>query len=108
MEFVAREGHRFLPLYRFDLETGAWAHRDDEDTDRRLSLEDALGATEVEASALSADERRERYRRCLDEASRLVAALPAEGSKPRRLDDEAGELQYFVLPDSGEDEVRQG
>jgi selenocysteine lyase/cysteine desulfurase len=43
VRFVAEEGKRFLPLYRFDLHTGNWLHR--EPTEREpatLSLEEAL------------------------------------------------------------------
>jgi selenocysteine lyase/cysteine desulfurase len=100
VEFVAREGHRFLSLYSFDLETGAWAHRDAEDADERLSLEAALASGEVACTALPAGVRRARYRQYLDEAARLVAALPREAGDLRRLEDEAGELQYFALPAS--------
>jgi hypothetical protein len=103
---VAREGHRFLPLYRFDLETGAWTHREARDPDRRLCLDAALAAGEVEATALSAAERGERYERYLDEARRLAETLPAKAGEWRRLEAEAGELQYFVLPAAGRGEAR--
>ncbi len=96
--FVAREGHRFLPLYSFDLETGAWAHRDARGTEERLSLEAALSSREVAGTALPAEERRSRYRQYLDEAERLAATLPRDAGARHRLEDEAGELQYFVLP----------
>jgi selenocysteine lyase/cysteine desulfurase len=100
VDFVAREGHRFLPLYRFDLETGAWAHREARDGDQRLCLEAALGSPEVTVTALPAEVRRARYRQYLDEAARLAEVLPREGSELHRLEDEAGDLQYFALPAS--------
>ena len=107
VEFVAREGHRFLPLYGFDLATGAWAHRDARDADQRLSLEAALASGEVTVTALPADQRRARYRQYLDEAARLAAALPREGGALHRLEDEAGDLQYFALPASSYREPRE-
>jgi selenocysteine lyase/cysteine desulfurase len=105
VEFVARVGHRFLPLYRFDLATGSWAHRRPVDADERLSLDAALASGQVPLAALPVDERRALYAQYLDEAARLAAALPDGGVALRRLEDEAGDLQYFVLPESsGDDE----
>jgi selenocysteine lyase/cysteine desulfurase len=108
VEFVARKGHRFLPLYHFDIASGSWAHRRPVNADERLSLEAALSSGQVPLTALPVDERRKLYAQYLDEAARLAAALPDEGGALRRLKDEAGELQYFVLPESssGDDEPR--
>ncbi len=108
VEFVAREGHRFLPLYHFDLASGSWAHRGVVDADERLSLEAALSSGQVPLTALPVDVRRALYHQYLDEAARLAGALPGEAGEPRRLEDEAGELQYFVLPPTSDAEVPGG
>jgi selenocysteine lyase/cysteine desulfurase len=102
VDFVAREGHRFLPLYHFDLQTGAWAHRDPGPEPDRLCLEAALSSSEVAPSALPASERRALYARYLEEAARLSEAQSGEAGELHRLDAEAGELQYFVLPTSSQ------
>ena len=100
VDFVAREGHRFLPFYDFDLETGAWAHREARNGGQRLCLEAALSSAEVTVTALPVEVRRARYRQYLDEAARRAEAFPREGSELHRLEDEAGDLQYFALPAS--------
>ncbi len=100
VDFVAREGHRFLPLYRFDLQTGAWAHRDAGTEPERLCLEAALSSTEVGVSALPVKERSAHYTQYLEEAVRLASTLSGDAGELHRLADEAGELQYFVLPAS--------
>jgi selenocysteine lyase/cysteine desulfurase len=108
VDFVAREGHRFLPLYSFDLATGAWTHRQARDTDERLCLDAALSSGEVPLTALPVEERLPRYRTYLDEAESLAAALPREAGERRQLEDEAGELQYFALPVSSRQEQSEG
>ncbi len=49
-------------------------------------------------SALPVEERRARYTRYLEEAASFASTLPGEAGDLHRLADEAGELQYFVLP----------
>ena len=104
VDFVAREGHRFLPLYRFDLATGAWTHRKARDTDEGLSLEAALGSSMVAGTELPVGERCGRYARYLEEAEGIAAGLARDSGELHRLDDEAGDLQYFVLPASSSDD----
>jgi hypothetical protein len=108
VDFVAREGHRFLPLYHFDLASGSWAHRAVVDAEEPLSLEAALSSGQVPLTALPVDERRALYHEYLDEAARLAGALPGDAGELRRLEDEAGELQYFVLPATSDAEVPGG
>lgn len=98
VEFVADRGRRFLPLYRFDPETGQWRHRDGDASGPPFSLEAALEASRG-ADPLPRSERAERYARHLDEARRLADDLdggaPSEGV---RLPGALGELQYFACP----------
>ena len=42
VEFVADYGARFLPLYAFEVETGAWTLREDRAPDVALSIADVL------------------------------------------------------------------
>ena len=42
IEFVAEQGHHFLPLYDFDMHTGAWLHKSDCGCMEGFSLEAAL------------------------------------------------------------------
>jgi selenocysteine lyase/cysteine desulfurase len=96
VEFVAEHGHRFLRLYSFDAETGAWTHREYRGTDAALSLEAALAAGGCDETALPATQRMRRYADCLAQARSLAdglgepAACGQEGSAAR-----FGELQFF-------------
>lgn len=97
IDFVAREGACFLRLYDFDEESGAWSHKTDSRTTPGFSLREALCATHFGSTALAVEERSRRYRECLDEAERLAAEFGEPGPM-RRLDGEAGELQFFAVP----------
>jgi selenocysteine lyase/cysteine desulfurase len=97
VEFVARHGHRFLPLYAFDPATGLWSHREYVEQHAAFSLDAALAASTCEATALPVAERQAFYARCLREAAswaerlgepRPDAALPADAAQ-------FGELQFF-------------
>jgi selenocysteine lyase/cysteine desulfurase len=71
--FVCRWGKYFLPLYHFDIHTGAWRHRDFAPPETRFGLEEAL-----EEEVPAADDRRparELYRGYLEEALRLAESL---------------------------------
>ncbi len=100
VDLVAREGRRFLPLYLFDLKSGAWTHEKDPMAYEDLSLEDAFrGDEEAVCRPLPVSVRKRLYRDYLKEAGDLAeelraAAPKAEGTLPARL---AG-LQFFALP----------
>jgi len=99
VEFIASEGHRFLPLYRFDTHTGAWAHMDEHEHEQHFSLHDALSASHFGATALDVSERRRYYTEALDFARKRAAGLTRMGPGANvRLDGEAGALQFFALP----------
>jgi selenocysteine lyase/cysteine desulfurase len=96
VRFVAAQGYRFLPLYRFDAMSGAWQHRDARDDEVSLSLDDALEAKDVAATALPAAERAGLFAAHLAEAQRIAAGLGeprAEAGKV--LDGAFGDLQFF-------------
>jgi selenocysteine lyase/cysteine desulfurase len=100
VHFIARHGHRFLPLYRFDLCTGTWRHRRVDTALPRFSLDAALGDGEGEPAILSLPLREQLYDHYMTEARRWVERLSEEPPARRAvLEGELEELQFFALPD---------
>lgn len=100
VDFVGRQGHLFLPLYRFDLRSGRWTHEADAGLVEQFSLEAALQPWEEKATALPSHVRSGLYAQCLGEARRWAENLAqrARPSVSSVLDGELGELQFFSLP----------
>jgi hypothetical protein len=96
VEFIAEHGHRFLPLYAFDPETGAWSHREYREQHAPFSLDAALGAGGCDETALPAETRARLYEACLREARAWAERLgePA-GSAQQPEAVSFGELQFF-------------
>ena len=95
--FVAEHGVRFLPLYDFSIETGAWTHRGGEPAAAPFSLAEALAATPCDPPApVPAEARRARYAALLAEARALADGL-AEPAATARLDGDLAALQFFAL-----------
>jgi selenocysteine lyase/cysteine desulfurase len=100
VEFVARFGALFLPLYRFNLYDGSWNKKDDSTCLQRFSLESALKATRVDETPMSLEERRANYASYLDEARKWASDLEKNApSTPHLLAGTLGELQFFALPE---------
>lgn len=97
VEFLARSGHHFLPLYCFDVKSGAWTHCNDPVMERAFSLAAALEAGEVVPQALPADLRSRLYHSYLEDAEREAQELAAVARSPRHLEGELRDLQYFTL-----------
>ncbi len=95
VNFVAEHGSRFLPLYRFHVRSGTWAHRDGRPDPAPLSVAAALSRSDTPPPPTAA-ERAERYVRYLDEARALVDQLAGE-PEPATLEGDLGTLQYFSL-----------
>lgn len=100
VDFVGRNGSRFLPLYRFDLKTGTWTHLRDPMAYEDLSLADALRTEREPVSRpLPVSVRRRLYRDYLREAEARAAELrkttPREGSE---FPPEIADLRFFALP----------
>jgi selenocysteine lyase/cysteine desulfurase len=103
VHLIARDGHKLLPLYRFDPFTGLWRHRDGRSRPR-TSLYDisyAGGAMEFRGQGVSAPEAVLADQ--LDAARRLVAALPAQLSGEEAIEDPVlppsyEEMRWFPLP----------
>lgn len=73
--FIARNGHRFLPLYEFDPLSGAWRHREARDPAPVFSLQEAMRSAPAGRSALPEPARARAYAEYLAEAERLAADL---------------------------------
>ena len=99
VEFVARYGDLFLPLYDFDLFDGSWSKKDDATTLRRFSLESALKARGVDETPMPHAERRARYTAYLESAMQLAAELQKQNpAELHQLEGSLGDLQFFTLP----------
>jgi selenocysteine lyase/cysteine desulfurase len=96
VEFVAEHGHRFLQLYEFDPETGAWSHREYQERHAAFSLDAALQATGCDETALPTETRAKLYADCLREARGWADRL-GESTRPAQQPGSVsfGELQFF-------------
>ena len=94
--FVAEHGTRFLPLYTFDVASGAWCHRGGRSEPVRYGLSGALGASPSSPAPLSLADRTDYYAEVLGEARALATTLeaPALGA---RIDGQYADLQFFAL-----------
>ena len=100
IDFVARYGGLFLPLYDFNLYDGAWNKKDNPISLQRFSLEAALGAGKGDESPMPHKERDACYKNYLDEASKFAGKLQKQdSSKDYSLEGKLGELQFFALPE---------
>ncbi len=103
IDFIATYGHLFLPLYQFDLQSGAWTHKHDGPLDASLSLVDAIKGCGCKPTARPVTERKELYARYFDEArewaDKLKKTTPAGEAQ---LEGELGELQFFALRDDAD------
>jgi len=95
--FIAQYGHRFLPLYEFDVRTGLWACRGFQESRQTFSLGAALDAPACGETALSADVRTRRYREYQQAALDLAESLAQSGNDPKRsLEQDFGALKFFA------------
>ena len=100
VHFLAREGHRFLALYDFDLASGTWAHKYGKGTLPKFSLEAALETRQGEPATLTLPLRKQLYRHYMSEAQKIADRLRDEPeARLRSLDGELGDLQFFAMPD---------
>ncbi len=99
VHFLAREGHRFLGLYDFDLDTGTWVHKYAAATLPQFSLDAALTNDEGEPATLGLALREQLYRHYMGEAVKLATQLQGDSrAKLTSLEGELGELQFFAMP----------
>ena len=97
VEFLADQGHLFLPLYRFSMETGAWSHEEEPPPEpARFGIEAAWSGEAPRLTAPPPDEARAEYARYLEEARRWAGELARRaGSTPRPLPGIDADLVYF-------------
>jgi hypothetical protein len=99
VEFIAELGYRFLPLYDFDLHTGAWCHKADCVALEGFSLDAALECKGYQSRALGPGARGHLYAAFLAEARQQAERLVAEQAPPEcRLDSELEALKFFSVP----------
>ena len=100
VDFLGRHGHRFLPLYEFDLGTGSWQHRHHMASRAPLSLAIAFRESATEPEPVPADERSMRYEGYLAAAHEWAERLADVAVDIERLDGELEKLQFFALAKS--------
>ncbi len=101
VEFVANHGYHFLPLYNFDLHSGAWTHKFDQVDLEGFSLEAALECSGYHKRTLSDQERKYMYSAFLGEAQSLADQLASEGlPKEHRMEPELESLKFFSVPEA--------
>lgn len=101
IDFVAEHGYRFLPLYDFDMSTGAWQHKDDKVSLERFSIDAALECPGYHSRGLTANERSLLYRSFLVEAGRLAAGLAKEREpEEHHFDEDLDDLRFFPVPEA--------
>jgi hypothetical protein len=99
VEFIAAYGRHFLSQYDFDLYTGAWLHKRDCVCLESFSLEAALQCPGPTPTALSAEERSQRYSAFLREAHELAAELELRKEEDELvLEPQLETLKFFSLP----------
>ena len=99
IDFVAEQGYRFLPLYDFDMHTGAWLHKSDCACLEGFSLDTALECPGYQSRILSAGERKILYAGFLAEARGLAAGLAtAQAPDEHHLEEELEQLKFFSVP----------
>ncbi len=95
IDFVARNGHLFLPLYAFNLETSEWSHREFPDVELGLDLEQDFSGRSVDLPQLP--ELRKSYLVMANNLAEKLSAKAGSSFKEDRGDIE--ELKYFYYLD---------
>ena len=96
VRFVAAHGAAFLPLYAFDVDTGAWTHRDGDPSSPPFSLAAALAADPAAHAPPDEAARTRAFADALRDARQRAADLPAPDVSGRLPGDLAA-LQFFAL-----------
>ena len=100
IEFVADQGYRFLPLYNFDVHTGAWLHKADCVCLEGFSLDAALECCGYQSRALGEEERKLLYSAYLHQAKTVAGELASEQEpEEHSLDAELEALKFFSVPE---------
>ena len=101
VEFIADHGYRFLPLYNFDMYTGAWLHKFDCVCLEGFSLDAALDCCGYQSRSLGEAERKLLYSAYILEAENLAKELASEqATEEHELDEELETLKFFSVPET--------
>ena len=97
VDFIARKGYMFLPLYNFHLDSGFWEHKEDSLISMGLSVNEAMNIADKPVNqCLPPDVRYRLYNSYLDEADKLSLELKHElPEKMPTLEGELEQLRYF-------------
>lgn len=93
IRFLARQGHRFLSLYKFDIYTSEWKHRNDTPRSVPMNLDVDFAAEAIADSRISGARRT-----YLEKAHQLAEQIEDgnEASAPERpMDEDTQDLMYF-------------
>ncbi len=100
VEFIANHGYHFMPLYNFDLHSGAWQHKGDQMHMEGFSLEAAVECAGYHKRTLSDQERKYMYSAFLAEAKALSEQLASQGlPEEYKLEPELETLKFFSVPE---------
>jgi selenocysteine lyase/cysteine desulfurase len=112
VRFVAREGWKLLPLYRFDADNGLWRHRDFR-PEAVMRLSDVCyGSGRMEFRSRQATEPESALSGYAGEAARIVDAAarrfqgPAARVGPTAIPQELSALRWFLLPEEALTELQ--
>lgn len=94
---VADMGARFLPLYSFDVASGAWTFRGDKRSTPSLDLRNALTAAPDRPRPLPREERFALYADALRDA-RWHAEAMGKAACDGTLSEDLADLQFFAMP----------
>jgi selenocysteine lyase/cysteine desulfurase len=95
IRFVAERGARFLPLYSFDIATGAWVHREAAPARVECGLDAALAGKAARARARGSRSLSRLFEGYLAEAGRLADGLEARPGAARISVTEGGPVPFL-------------
>ncbi|OZC02741.1 aminotransferase class V-fold PLP-dependent enzyme [Rubricoccus marinus] len=96
VRFLAESGTSFLPFYTFDVDSGAWTHRDGRAEPLAFGIGALLAPRPEAATPLAPEARRVRYAEALAYARALAEDL-GTSSCEGKLEGDFADLQFFAL-----------
>ncbi len=105
IDFVAEHGFLFLPLYDFDVHSGAWTHKRDSVALEAFSIDAALTCPGYHSRQLSEGERAALYQAFITEAKTMAAQLQCDQAAKRspaeyRMRGDMDRLKFFSVPET--------
>lgn len=105
IDFVAEHGFLFLPLYDFDVHSGAWTHKRDSVALEAFSIDAALTCPGYHSRQLSEGERGALYQAFITEAKTMAAQLQCDLATKRspaeyRMRGDMDRLKFFSVPET--------